>query len=164
MTASFHFLSESPLFGTEKPYEVFMRSIPDGLPKTNCEYTTHSGIRVRDAREETQEITLGDHGFCFLRADSFPAPTMGCFENGEEHKVVEYLRNTVTFVHRHIKADKILCFDWRVRAILSLIVSTLTLQSRQIRRNIPMPDDVEDMSDARLSPLEPATRVHTGQR
>lgn len=117
MTASFHFLSESLLLSTEKPYEVFMTAIPDGLPKTNCEYTTHDGIVIRDARDGKYEVTLEEFGFCFLRADDFPAPTMGCFESGEEHKVARYLRDTVTFVHQHIPADKILCFDWRVRVI-----------------------------------------------
>lgn len=116
-TASFHFLTESLLSSTEKPYEIFMRSIPDGLPKTNCEYTTHDGIAINDARDGTHGITLENFGFCFLPADDFPAPTMGCFESGEEHEVARYLRDTVAFVHRHIPADKILCFDWRVRII-----------------------------------------------
>jgi hypothetical protein len=116
MLISLEFLSSLPLFETEKPYEVFMHEIPNGLPKTNCEYTKHDDILVNDVRSIEKAFTLEECGFCFLLADRFPAPTTEDFEsNSGTDVVLRYLRDTVSFVLEHVHAERALCFDWRVR-------------------------------------------------
>lgn len=118
MRISLEFLSELPQFKMEKPYEIFMQQIPAGLPKTNCEYSKHSNIQIRDVRATGKTFTLDDFGFTFLPATGHPAPTTKEFESEDSKDVVlHYLEETISFVARHVKADRILCFDWRVRSL-----------------------------------------------
>lgn len=121
MQISLEFLSELPLFETEKPYELFLHEIPEELPKTNCEYTTHNDIPIVDARSVDKVFSLDDCGFSFLPAAGYPAPSIEEFESvNATDIIVSYLEDTISFVSRHIKADRILCFDWRVGFIFLL--------------------------------------------
>jgi hypothetical protein len=163
VVASFQFLSELPLYETEKPYELFMYTIPEGLPKSNCEYTQHDCIAVNDARGIEDDIRLQDCGFCFLRADHVPVPTMDCFESGTQVEISQYLNDTVSLLQQHLSADRILCFDWRVCHRPSAFQHTTEPNVEQIRRNGTIEDQpVEVVDDARRVALGPATRAHTG--
>lgn len=115
MFISLDYLSDLARYETEKPYEVFMQRIPEGLPKTNCEYTRHEGISISDARGSEKAFSIEDSGFCFLQADSFPIPPAEAFEASESRDVViRYIQDCVSFTLKHVQAQRALCFDWRV--------------------------------------------------
>lgn len=114
MTATLKYLADLPLYRVEKPYSLY--GFPEDVtPKSNCEFEIRSDITVQNARGREKDFTLEGCGFEFHTTPSKCRLTAKVFENQSERNTVwQYLNETIDHVRSQLKADKVLCFDWRV--------------------------------------------------
>ncbi|RDW67054.1 hypothetical protein BP5796_09803 [Coleophoma crateriformis] len=114
MEVSLSFLSELPLYATEKPYDIY-REVPAGVPTSNCEFEEHHNIKVYDVRKIQSSFDLDSSGFKLLRAPSKIDVNSIDFKDRTSDSTMVYLRDTVNLVKEELGANRVLCFDWRLR-------------------------------------------------
>jgi hypothetical protein len=112
MEVTMSFLSELLIYKTEKPFDIY-REVPAGAPTSNCEFEEHN-IKVQDAREVQNSLSLNSTGFKFLRAPSKVDISSIDFQDRASNSITAYLRETMSLVKDEMRADRVLCFDWRV--------------------------------------------------
>lgn len=109
ITASLCFLEQLPLYRHEKPYriipsaeETYQYSVTNIVPQF------HENIRIADVRERRSELSLNKHGFQVLsHASKYPVLDDLPLIAGYKNEVDELLA-------KHLKAEKVICFDFRV--------------------------------------------------
>jgi len=117
MFATLQFLTDIPLYQTEKPYKLLnFPSIPPEL-STNCQYINRHGIRLNSVRGREDQFSVDQCGFQILKHRFRCTPTRSQFEDRlqRDHLVQEYLSEVVYLVKKELCADRVFCFDWRVR-------------------------------------------------
>ncbi|KAJ5113780.1 hypothetical protein N7456_002314 [Penicillium angulare] len=131
MHVSMTFLSDLPIYEVEKPYDLYT-PVPPGQRSSNCEYTEHNNILLHDVEELQNHSDLEVTGFKFLHAPSNATLESQDLEDAAKAPtaIQPYLSETVDLVKDELNADKVICFDWRLR-----------------RRNTPKQEPVEAPHD-----------------
>jgi len=145
MLAKLKFLTALPLYDVEKPYTLYGFS-EEVKPRSNCLYEFHDGIQVTDARGSESTFSLDSCGFefhkkplsCDFRVESFE-DVSGRVSLGK------YLQETISMVTDTLRADTVLCFDWRLR------------KSKNFG---DINDQFKDVENARYVAIPPATLMH----
>jgi hypothetical protein len=118
------FLADIPLYGKEKPYELWLDDIPEGVPRTNVMYDHIKGITVKDMRAY-DELSLDTTGFLFLHHESQYLPSFDTpdvpgpmhLSSLRDEKVLDaFLEETANLVKDFLNANEVLVQDWRVSA------------------------------------------------
>lgn len=156
--ASFVFLADLPVHKTEKPYEIWCESDPQ-FPKSNCVFEEHNHIRVDDMRQFDHGFGYENYGF---RPVYWPSSANlkgnDCTSSDGSGKLMHYLQETASLVQNEFVAEKVICFDWRVRKpetrkppsmTDTSISSTAKLMVRNIYMNMTTPRQTELMRLAR---------------
>ncbi|KAF2114037.1 hypothetical protein BDV96DRAFT_647525 [Lophiotrema nucula] len=136
------FLRDLPKYHTEQPYEAFGH--PELPPEalTNCELEYIEGIRVVDAREEDHSPCLDINGFCFIEAPSKFTPRPGQIEesNIEDPIITRYLDDTRNIVQEYLRANRVICFDWRYRK--NILQTATGYEERNSSRTFALPPGI----------------------
>lgn len=120
-------IKESTLYHHEKPYMILSAGDVK-IPKTNCFFTAGNNVIIRDLRASGPGLRdandFDSQGFAYLsNVPSAVNPSMDKFKSSDmPAELLEYLEETRMFVNGYFKADKTICFDWRVRFFLSLFL------------------------------------------
>ncbi|KAG4429353.1 hypothetical protein IFR05_015165 [Cadophora sp. M221] len=95
-SAYFRFVNDSPLFETEKPYEILVGNLPpeQEFMRQNITFSGHPGVPIRDLR---------------------PFPSMLHLNVREEDGLKEYLGKTREILIDHLDAEEIIMFDYNIR-------------------------------------------------
>jgi hypothetical protein len=113
LTATLQFIKRLDLYETEKPFQLFI-PIPDSVEDKrpdNLEFEDKEQT-IHDMREETEEFTLDDHGFTFLR---HRPSWMPCSTSSREQIEKSYLPDVDKLIREQVdNVDEIFFFDWRV--------------------------------------------------
>ncbi|OKO93438.1 hypothetical protein PENSUB_12501 [Penicillium subrubescens] len=119
-------LSNPKQFVGEKPYEIFIDTQP-GRPKTNMKFALCDGIPVKDVRFHGREqFSLDKNGFEFVNHSFDDQITINSIkQSGGDAALQSYLKPLQVFLQQHLKADKVILYDWRVA---SLVPSPLSYQ------------------------------------
>lgn len=130
MSASFTFLSDLPLYQTEKPYTVYGQAPPQLRP-SNCEFTTVAGITVENIRGKEQEFSLSRDGFQYILAPSALSPEISDFlhQDALSEKAKAYLTETTSIAKKFLIAEKAICFDWRVYSSQKDLVTVFLVEA-----------------------------------
>ncbi|KAK7422004.1 hypothetical protein QQZ08_009725 [Neonectria magnoliae] len=107
--ASMNFIADLPLYHSEKPYNCQSKDLPGG-EITNLIFETNSGIVVQDVRGRQNEFTLKEHGFMFLDHESQVKAEVGSMDF-----IYQYLEETIALLKGQFQADKVICYDLRIR-------------------------------------------------
>lgn len=113
MKASLSYLSNLPKYDVEKPYELWLDEVPAQIPWTNCMFKDESEIEFNDARAQDVQLDYDSFGFKYL---SHPlTPRLKSWQFWEDRSSrFEYLRDCIDLVRKEFRADKVICYDWRV--------------------------------------------------
>jgi len=110
------FLEKNLKFKTEKPY-LYLLPTDGSFPETNCTFKT-SKVQITDLRSSTLFASFETDGFTALqrplREKNLWTIVQGWKEPTVEPRLLEYLEETRNLLQDHFKADKVICFDWRV--------------------------------------------------
>ncbi|KAL7894038.1 hypothetical protein HDV63DRAFT_396876 [Trichoderma sp. SZMC 28014] len=142
-------IKESTLYHHEKPYMILSAGDVK-IPKTNCFFTAGNNVIIRDLRASGPGLRdandFDSQGFAYLsNVPSAVNPSMDKFKSSDmPAELLEYLEETRMFVNGYFKADKTICFDWRLRTSYA---------------NKDSPSE-EDISLARTDPIPPAYKAH----
>ncbi len=100
----------------EKPYELHLAAVPEGLSRTNLELREHSGIPLIDVRGNERQYTLEKHGFEYLklRTSTLALPLMAHVTDMNDPSVEKFLQEFISLVKRRLNCERALLFDWRV--------------------------------------------------
>lgn len=116
--SSLSFLDNDPRYQHEKPYEIIAGMAPSGW-KSNCKFTTVPGLLIRDCRNFRDQLTIDTCGFEYHDWDCTSNLQYDIFESadgGDLSTLIEpYLLETIARVRERFHAEKVVCFDWRVR-------------------------------------------------
>lgn len=111
------FLSDLPLYKTEKPY-YFVENFPEVPPSStsNCQYEKQS-LSLIDLRGIEDKFTLEQNGWQYLNHKSPVSLDIDAYlgENYCQETVDRYLADCVEVVQALFKSSKLICFDWRIR-------------------------------------------------
>ncbi|KAM0456587.1 hypothetical protein ACHAPV_005093 [Trichoderma viride] len=120
------------------------------IPKTNCFFTAGDSVILRDLRASERGLRDGDgfdsQGFAYLsNVPSGVDLSMEKFKSSDiPGELLEYLEETRSFVEGFFKANKTICFDWRLRTSY----------------NNKGSHSEENISLARTDPIPPAYKAH----
>lgn len=112
-------IKESTLYHHIKPYMILSAGDVK-IPKTNCFFTAGDSVILRDLRASERGLRDGDgfdsQGFAYLsNVPSGVDLSMEKFKSSDiPGELLEYLEETRSFVEGFFKANKTICFDWRV--------------------------------------------------
>ncbi len=114
MFISLNHLKDLPLYQHEKPYEVWLPLANDSA-KTNVVFSYCHDIPVTDARPNKQTFDIEEYGFAFLQHPAGLDLAAEDVKTDQGRKsVIRYLEDMSTFMQDYFKADRVLCYDWRV--------------------------------------------------
>lgn len=151
-------LSDLPLYREEKPYEVWIEKIEEGVPRSNVRFQAVEDVPLQDIRDLPQVDlpTLEEHGFEVFYS-AFPP---GCNINSsadvgdkpeQREAMQKYLEGTTQALVDHYNGKKAVCYDWRVRRALHKPLTTApSIYSLQLGEN----------DDAREAKIDVAHQVH----
>lgn len=109
-------IEESPVFASIKPYMILQPGTLD-IPKTNCYFDTGRSVLVRDLRDQPFE-DFDTCGFAYLNNVACSIPmNLESFANDSTKPstpLLTYLEDTRVFVEDYFRAERAICFDWRV--------------------------------------------------
>jgi hypothetical protein len=163
MEVTMSFLSELPIYKTEKPFDIY-REVPAGVPTSNCEFEEHNNIKAQNAREVQSSLGLDITGFKLLKAPSKVDISSIDFQDRASSSIMEYLRETISLVKDELGADRVLCFDWRVR--FQFFNSLTSTDNKQLRRRtltkVELSQQPHNLDYDRFEALETARIVHSG--
>ncbi|RWA07922.1 hypothetical protein EKO27_g7189 [Xylaria grammica] len=121
LEVSLNYLARIPLWEDEKPWEMWTKTVPDGLGKrTNVQFETVKGIVMQDVRDipEGEKPTIEREGFEYLY-HPFPVSNLPDVEIDEDATkraaMTEYLSSMTALLRDHFHGTKAICYDWRVR-------------------------------------------------
>ena len=135
MLATLKFLSDLPLYDLEKPYELCgFPEVPQSN-RTNFQFTNHNNTKLEDVRGQEKQYSIDRHGFAFVSHASSLDLKSQYFEHQTRNEAVvnKYLQECIELVKREMRANRVVCIDWRVRQRYSdaLLSSSLTLCTAQ---------------------------------
>lgn len=109
--ATFRFVNDSPLFLTEKPYEIIVGKLPPEQEhlRQNVTFSNHSGVPVQDLRPVFNELSLDKHAVCFYKCGQALDVDVKT-----EHGLKKYLKMTKDLLLEHLHAEKVVIFDYNV--------------------------------------------------
>jgi hypothetical protein len=119
VTSTLSFLRDDPKYQHEKPFQIISGILPQ-FWESNCEFTSFS-VPITDCRGFKSSFSLAENGFEFwdwdLHHDLRRVLSQRSSDDIAADKLVEpYLLETIAVVRERLKADKVICFDWRVSA------------------------------------------------
>lgn len=153
--ASLNHLKDDPLYRTERPYEVWLDNVPEGLPKTNVQFELQHNVPIVDARSVGLEtFKIEEHGFQFLEQrfpTQFAISGSDAANSTPEQRemILGYLDHMGEFLCKSLGGQRAVCYDWRVRRSRNSPVN-------KIPRIYTVPDDI----DARKITIDVAHQVH----
>jgi len=120
---SLNYLSSTPLYQEEKPYEIWQEDIPTGVQKTNVKFELYDDIPIHDARElGIETFNIEKQGFEFLRQEYPHCNIRGTDDRNaspeQRDAILEYLDIMAKFLCERYGGTKAACYDWRVSGIL----------------------------------------------
>lgn len=118
MLASASFLSDLPLYRSEKPFEIIgfgNHEVPPEL-RSNMVEIQENSMEVADARDDIGAHRLDTSGFIWLYCPSQYINDSRSFEAAgrDDTMVMNYLEETATAVQHEMGANRVVVFDWRV--------------------------------------------------
>ncbi|OJD37209.1 cytochrome p450 [Diplodia corticola] len=161
--ASLSFITPSPLYDVEKPYAI-QTPLGDDVPRealSNLRYTQHDDIPLTDARSlPEQSLSYEEQGFKFIRHPMFSAKRF----SADPAAVESYCQQTVDLISDEFRADKTICYDFRVSRftfVPLLHPGSIMTEKPQLRRNRTSPSlyrNSDDKSSSNAAP--PVHSVH----
>ena len=125
IVTSVNYLKDLPLYKKEKPYLVLLPASGGFELKAgrtdNLEYESHDGIHITDMRGREKEFQLITHGFEIMPNTS----SVLDFRNRDD--VQAYKQETEEILKAKFGAEKVVCWDFKARAILFSLLSLLTI-------------------------------------
>ena len=113
-SCSFDYLTRSEFYDAVKPYNFAGALEPEQEShRANLTYTTHDGIKLRDLRGSEHLLSLETHGFELLRHD-----TKANLDEPSDDDLEKYLEETAAFLKKHLNAEHVLAYNFRVRCSL----------------------------------------------
>lgn len=118
--ASLNHLKDDPLYQSERPYEIWLDEVPEGLPKTNVQFELHHNISLVDARSVGLEtFSVEEQGFQFLHQ---PFPKQFIISGSDaanstpeqRQAILGYLEHMADYLCESLNGTKAICYDWRV--------------------------------------------------
>lgn len=122
MQADITYIKDLPVYRHEQLYHLFDHPEGVGIPETNCQFTTEEKIPVQDARPIRDRFSLEVEGFEFPFVPT-AYPLSGQYlesPDADKTHLLSYINESLGFVKGHLKASKVICFDWRVFRIMAL--------------------------------------------
>lgn len=124
---SLNYLSDTTLYKTAKPYEVWLDEVPKGLQPTNVAFKLYHDRPIHDVREiGIDHFSIEEHGFEF-HEQKFPesCPVSASEDDIPTEKqrkaVLEYIDVMNDFLCEKLGGEKAVCFDFRVGVHTSLL-------------------------------------------
>ncbi|KAL7918378.1 hypothetical protein ACQKWADRAFT_304297 [Trichoderma austrokoningii] len=119
---SLNYLSQSPEWAAEIPYEMWTMTVPEGLPRTNVQFQLQDDCEVTDIRilPERLKPALDVHGFEVIHCPFPGLDQLSSIENiGQNPDKQQAMKSYLSFMTEKLKdqynGTKAICFDWRVR-------------------------------------------------
>lgn len=108
-------ISNSEALRSEKAYEMLM-PLTSGYPNANIKFKAFDHIPAHDARSHGKEnFSLERHGFEFINYPHTDGLTIdGIRSDGSHNLVLSFLAHLEIELGRHLGADKVILYDWRV--------------------------------------------------
>jgi hypothetical protein len=103
------YLSDLEKYKHEKPFHLTQLPGQEESEFTNLEYSTRSEISLHDARGHESEFTLDTHSFAFVRV-----PSQVVFDKTDAADD-QYVRETIELIRERFGAERVICYDIRVR-------------------------------------------------
>ncbi|KAI1086407.1 hypothetical protein F5B19DRAFT_479364 [Rostrohypoxylon terebratum] len=126
--SSLSFLDNDPRYQHEKPYEIIAGMAPSGW-RSNCKFSSVPGLLIRDCRPFRDEFTIDKCGFEYHDWDCTAHLCYDKFDSadgGDLSALIEpYLLETISRVRERFRAEKVVCFDWRLRSRKSKLAEQL---------------------------------------
>ncbi|KAK3358834.1 hypothetical protein B0T25DRAFT_77298 [Lasiosphaeria hispida] len=136
--AAIKFLADSPLYETQKPYQLY-RSAQDGGDVSNLIFHEQKDVPVRNARGHEDQFKLSTHGFQWLKIPSRVQATPGT-----DVFIQEYLAESLELITKLMSPDKIIGYDCRTR------------------KNVPK-SEIRGDRKSRTTPVPAAPEAHVDQ-
>lgn len=117
VTTSLCYLARVPSYISEKPYKIVAgadETYEQDL--TNIVAYWHHNIRIEDIRAQKSELKLEQHGFEVLSHTS-QYPVLD-----DVAACTAYKEEASAMLREHLKAEKVICFDFRVQCHDSYVV------------------------------------------
>ncbi|KAF5718574.1 hypothetical protein FMUND_5155 [Fusarium mundagurra] len=109
------FLTKADLDNHERTYEIWM-PMNDGNLQTDLMFFERQKIRIKDVSHLSPEFNLETGGFEFVRHETTKlAKTASQIQAGGREALSPYLDETIELVKQQTQAEKVICFDWRLR-------------------------------------------------
>lgn len=137
--ASLNHLSDLLDYKVERPFEIWLDKIPEGLEQTNVKFELQHNIPITDARSiGLDQFDIELHGFEFLK-QKFPTQ---CVISGSDSAnasdeqraaILEYVNIMSDFLCETYGGVKAVCYDWRVRSqsiICAVFLSSILIPPR----------------------------------
>lgn len=105
---------ETNIYDLEKPY-YFSGTLEQDQEnaRTNLVFTYHNDIPIRDLRGVEHQLKLNIHGFQLLSHTSSID-----LVNPDDKQLQEYLVEVSDFIKDQLKAEVVLCYNYRVSVVL----------------------------------------------
>lgn len=116
LQGGFSYIADLPKWNEDKPYYI---SGP--LPKdqehmrTNLEYAAHTPT-LHNLRGHEQDLKMERDGFELVK---YPPEVRLSLDADAEDKTQDYLEATTSWLENRFQAEKVLCYAFRVRAVLA---------------------------------------------
>jgi hypothetical protein len=156
MRSSLSFLKNLPLYTVEKPYELWLpdgKDVPEGLPSTNCEFIEHSNIEFIDVRSINHSLKLDTAGFKFIEDKNRVDLSAEHLLPDQSPVLQQYFHDTIKLVKEETGAEKVICFDWRVRESTchcqSSKITFKSIESLQVRVRSTMTANIQQTGPCR---------------
>lgn len=116
-----NYLSHSPDWATEMPYEMWTMTVPEGLPRSNVRFQLQNDCEVIDIRSlpDGSKPVLDVHGFEVFHCPFPGLDQLSSIDNiGQDTNKQQAMRSYLSFMTEKLKEQyngtKAICFDWRV--------------------------------------------------
>jgi len=121
--ATFRFINDSPLFQTEKPYEIVVGNLPpeEEWMRQNVTFSEHSEVPVYDLRAVFHHLELESHALCFLKC-----PWALSLDIKEDNGLKAYLKMIKELLQEQMNAEAVVIFDYNVCSSPGFLRSQLT--------------------------------------
>lgn len=122
ITSPLNYLADIPLWKTEKPWEMWTETLPQGLTdRTNVQFQAVEDVMIDDVRDLPHESwpKLDREGFQYLSHD-FPDIKLSSIEDiqdDQDKKIAmqQYISTMTALLRDRFQGSKAVCYDWRVR-------------------------------------------------
>ena len=121
---TFQYIVNSTKWDVEKPYRIhdLGHDCIGDVAASNLAFESRPSM-VNDIRGKDENLRLEDCGFKYSKFSPSAVP------GSSDSATLTYCNEVVALLHRHVSAERIICYDLRVRLELHLIHRSLTSRS-----------------------------------